>query len=282
MARRAFRLNRTRLRNVPVRTPRSAPVAGFTLIELLVVIAIIAILAGMLLPAPSKAKAKGQSVVCLNNLKQLQLAWHMYGNDNNDVIPPNYLRMVGAESVSTTGSWTLGNVRLDTTASNIKAGVLFPYTGVATLYRCPADKSTTASQGKVVPRTRSYSEHLAMNTPPPGGGSYADYTLVTKAAELIKPPPARVWVFIEPSEWTIDDSSMWIGFGPLNASVHWAYQPTDRHNLSGNLSFADGRVESWRWRWQKRARHYGSLFDSQSQGRDKQDWDRLDEGRPRK
>src|SRR5438093_6158471 len=124
---------------------------AFTLIELLVVIGIIAILAGLLLPALSKAKSEAQSIACINNLKQLQLCWHLYAHDNHDTLPPNNY----VYDVDTGGplllslSWCPGNTRTDTTTSNIEHGLLFPYNRSAAIYHCPSDKSTVETAAGV-------------------------------------------------------------------------------------------------------------------------------------
>src|SRR5439155_11876185 len=99
----------------------------------------------------------------ISNLRQLQLGWLLYVDHNNDSLPPNIQRRIQWDLVNTNGSWVLGNAQLDTTASNIEAGVIFPHVGSASVYHCPADKSTVRDQPSLL-RRRSYSMQMWLNS----------------------------------------------------------------------------------------------------------------------
>src|SRR5262245_30747600 len=119
----------------PLRQARKIPEAAFTLIELLVVIAIIAILAAMLLPVLSRSKEKAHTIGCLNNLKQLQVCWHLYALDNQDLLPPNNSVMLIGGGVLAAGiSWCPDHATTDTNTTDLMSGVLFQYNTSVAIY----------------------------------------------------------------------------------------------------------------------------------------------------
>jgi prepilin-type N-terminal cleavage/methylation domain-containing protein/prepilin-type processing-associated H-X9-DG protein len=231
---------------------------AFTLIELLVVVAIIAILASLLLPVLAKAKEEGRRANCLSNLRQLMVCWEMYPDDNAGYLAPNnWIDYVGAGDNKSL-SWCDGNASVDTTTSNIQAGLLYAYNHNPGIYHCPSDVSTVVNaNGKPLPllRTRSYNMSQSVNglglwvDPVYNNNEAVDVTqpCFVKLTTITNPPPSQLFVFLDENEGTLQDDQF--GYPMINYGYgEWWDMPSNRHDQGADFSFADGHTEYWRWK----------------------------------
>jgi prepilin-type N-terminal cleavage/methylation domain-containing protein/prepilin-type processing-associated H-X9-DG protein len=229
---------------------------GFTLIELLVVIAILGVLAALLLPSLGVGKKKAVGTSCLNNNRQLLLSFQMYADDNNGACVPN-------EDEEPRYAWVKGKLNyqpdnLDNTntiyLTNPKYALFARYGLGASIYKCPADRSSAPIFGQMMPRTRSISLNQAIGINELGrwlpslefarpGQKY--YQVYRKVQDIGK--PSQLFAFIDEQPDSVNDPAFATVIPDDPSTTRFIDLPAWYHNGASTISFCDGHTENHRW-----------------------------------
>ena len=213
------------------------------------VIAIIAILAALLLPTLQKAKSTALSIGCLNNLKQLQLAWQMYHEDHNGRMALNFVEgTIGDPQTyhSTSNSWITGSALWNCTSAQIQQGTLWPYTRQDRIYRCPSDKTLWRYGTTRAPRPWNVVLSIYMN------GHWQGVNVPTPVNFSKPRQPDRCFTFIDEEETLVTSGAFVLLLGQQD--VWWTVPGSRDRGYGANVAFADGQVEFHKWKYPHRIR----------------------------
>jgi len=234
---------------------------GFTLIELLVVIAIIAILAALLLPALGKARIKAQAIACMNDGRQLMLAWRLYAEDNRDALIAAEDGFVGRPNwFSGWMDFSANAVNWDINQDLVKSP-MWAYTAKSqNIFKCPADQAAVRVGAVMRPRIRSISmsQVFSHGSWLPASAWRVYHKLSTVAL------PSKTWVFVDEHPDSINDAAFAVqcqGADKPNTAMIIDF-PASYHNGACGFAFADGHSEIHKWRGSKikpPARYNGNL-----------------------
>lgn len=223
------------------------------------VVTVLGMLAAVLLPALTRAKARAQGVYCVNNLRQITLAWGLYAADNGGALAPNEESQAAADGPRP--GWVKGNLDYagspdDTNLDfllNPQDALLGGYLAAALVFKCPADDSLSFGQAGL-PRVRSFSMNEAIG--PNGSGSAAGqggwlppatYRTYQKEGDLTAPGPADLWLLIEENPDSLNDGGFALVMPPSVLQTLWYDTPSSRHENTCPISFADGHAELHAW-----------------------------------
>ncbi len=237
--------------------------SGFSLVELLVVIGIIGILAGLSLPALSKARSQARRIQCTNNQRQLCLIWMMYAGDHNDAVAPNghgepafleeeHIKLwVGGDNHFYLPAFTNVQMLLDS-----QYAVFGAYLKSAATYKCPEYRSlplsspSSAIQGtpsddarRPDVKIRSYSLNAFMGWALGSEELTAGYTIFRKTSDVSQPASLFTFQDVHPDNICLP---AFVVRMPGDEESFYHY-PSSQHQGRGILSFADGHSESHSW-----------------------------------